>query len=61
MSPESVEKNIEIADEDEDERDMSGEERLALAVQQFDATEQSEVSEQEQKDTCGHGKSFVNG
>jgi ATP-dependent HslUV protease ATP-binding subunit HslU len=49
MSPESVEKNIEIADEDEDERDMSGEERLALAVQQFDATEQSEVSEQEQE------------
>ena len=47
MSPESVEKNIEIADEDE--RDMSGEERLALAVQQFDATERSEVSEQEQE------------
>ncbi len=46
-SPESVEKNIEIADEDE--RDMSGEERLALAVQQFDATERSEVSEQEQE------------
>ena len=47
MSPESIEKNIEVTDEDEG--DMSGEERLALAVQQFDATERSEVSEQEQE------------
>jgi ATP-dependent HslUV protease ATP-binding subunit HslU len=47
MSPESVEKNIEIADEDEE--NLTGEERLALAVQQFDATEQSEISEQEQE------------
>ena len=47
MSPESVEKNVEIADEDED--NLTGEERLALAVQQFDATEQSEISEQEQE------------
>jgi ATP-dependent HslUV protease ATP-binding subunit HslU len=47
MSPESVEKNVEIADEDEE--NLTGEERLALAVQQFDATEQSEISEQEQE------------
>jgi ATP-dependent HslUV protease ATP-binding subunit HslU len=47
MSPESVEKNIEIADEDEE--NLTGEERLALAVQQFDATEQPEISEQEQE------------
>jgi ATP-dependent HslUV protease ATP-binding subunit HslU len=47
MSPESVEKNVEIADEDEE--NLTGEERLALAVQQFDATERSEVSEQEQE------------
>ncbi len=46
-SPESVEKNVEIADEDEE--NLTGEERLALAVQQFDATEQSEISEQEQE------------
>ncbi len=47
MSPESVEKNVEIADEDED--NLTGEERLALAVQQFDATERSEISEQEEE------------
>ena len=47
MSPEAVEKNVEIADEDEE--NLTGEERLALAVQQFDATEQSEISEQEQE------------
>ena len=47
MSPEPVEKSAEIADEDE--ADMSSEERLALAVQQFDPTEQSEISEQEQE------------
>ena len=47
LSPESVEKNVEIADEDEE--NLTGEERLALAVQQFDTTEQSEISEQEQE------------
>ena len=47
MSPESVEKNVETADVDEG--NLTGEERLALAVQQFDATEQSEISEQEQE------------
>lgn len=47
MSPESVEKNVEITDEDEE--NLTGEERLALAVQQFDATERSEISEQEEE------------
>ena len=47
MSPESVEKNVEIAGEDEE--NLTGEERLALAVQQFDATERSEISEQEEE------------
>ena len=47
MSPEPVEKGGGITDEDEE--NMSGEERLALAVQQFDPTEQPEISEQEQE------------
>ena len=47
MSRESVEKNVEITDEDEG--DLSEEERLTLAIQQFDPTEQSEISEQEQE------------
>ena len=45
MSPEPVEKSVEIADEG----DLTGEERLALAMEQFDPTEQSEISEQEQE------------
>ena len=47
MGPEPVEKGIQIADEGDG--DMSDEERLALAVQQFDPTERSEISEQEQE------------
>ena len=47
MSPELAERDIEITDEADG--DMSGEERLALAVQQFDSTERSEISEQEQE------------
>ena len=47
MNTEPDEKSVEIADEDE--ADMSSEERLALAVQQFDPTERSEISEQEQE------------
>ena len=47
MSTESDEKSVEIADEAEG--DMSSEERLTLAVQQFDPTERSEISEQEQE------------
>ena len=49
INPESVGKNAEVTDEDEDEgpEDMDRVERLALAVMRGD-TDQSEVSEQEQ-------------
>ena len=47
MSPESVAKNVEIADEDEG--DLSADERLALAVEHFNPTERPEISEQEQE------------
>lgn len=47
VSPEPVEKSGEIIDEEEG--DISGDERLALGIQQFDPTERSEISEQEQE------------
>ena len=47
VSPEPVEKSGEITDEEEG--DIGGDERLALAIQQFDPTERSEISEQEQE------------
>ena len=46
-SAESVEKNAEITDEDEG--DLSTEEQLGFALSQLDATDRSEVSEQEQE------------
>ena len=47
MNPESVEKNVEIADEGDEASDRV--DPFALAMQQIDATEQPEVSEQEQE------------
>ena len=47
VSPEPVEKSGEITDEEEG--NIGGDERLALAIQQFDPTERSEISEQEQE------------
>ena len=47
VNPEPVEKSGEITDEEEG--DITGDERLALAIQQFDPTERSEISEQEQE------------
>ena len=38
-----------VSPDPEDEEDISGDERLALAMQQFDPTERSEISEQEQE------------
>ena len=49
LSPESVGKNVEIAAEDEEKEASDGMDPLALAMQQLDAPEQSEVSEQEQE------------
>ena len=47
MSPESVEKNVEIDDENDEVSD--GVDPLALAVEHFSTAERSEISEQEQE------------
>ena len=47
VNPESVEKDVEIPDEDEG--NINADERLALAMEQFDPTERPEISEQEQE------------